>query len=255
MRGGLVVRLKAPLERPADFAEVLAGEWGSLRGSELARRPVHLAGEGAVALGDLFDMQGEPGGRLRFQGDLAHADRIGAGLQEGEVVVEGDVGRETGLGMSGGALQVLGDAGPLAGGAVPEARRGMTGGELVIHGSAGPEAGIRMRRGLLVIGRDAGGHAGHGMLAGTVVIFGDAGAQAGVWSKRGSVVALGPVAIPVTYRYACTYRPAHLLLLLTRLRARYGLPVEERHLSGFYRRYSGDLADLGKGEILAWTTE
>ena len=40
--------------------------------------------------------------------------------------------------------------------------------------------------------------------------------------------------------------------MLTRLKARYDLPVEERHLTGFYRRYSGDLAELGKGEILAW---
>jgi hypothetical protein len=40
-----------------------------------------------------------------------------------------------------------------------------------------------------------------------------------------------------------------------RLAAIYGLPVEGRHLSGYYRRYSGDLADLGKGEILAWTAE
>ena len=59
--------------------------------------------------------------------------------------------------------------------------------------------------------------------------------------------------IPSTYRLACTYQPTHLRLVLTRLRATYGLPVEGRHLTGFYRRYSGDLADLGKGEILAWT--
>jgi hypothetical protein len=45
----------------------------------------------------------------------------------------------------------------------------------------------------------------------------------------------------------------HLRLILGRLRARYGLPVEQRHLTGLYRRYSGDLADLGKGEILVWT--
>jgi len=31
--------------------------------------------------------------------------------------------------------------------------------------------------------------------------------------------------------------------------------VDERYVSGFYRRYSGDLADLGRGEILAWTAE
>jgi hypothetical protein len=41
--------------------------------------------------------------------------------------------------------------------------------------------------------------------------------------------------------------------VLQRLKARYGLPVEARHVAGSYRRYSGDLAELGKGEILAWT--
>ena len=79
------------------------------------------------------------------------------------------------------------------------------------------------------------------------------GPATGLWSKRGSIVALGVVTVPSTYRYACTYQPTHLRLVLTRLRTVYGLPVEGRHLTGFYRRYSGDLADLGKGEILAWT--
>jgi hypothetical protein len=31
--------------------------------------------------------------------------------------------------------------------------------------------------------------------------------------------------------------------------------VQDRHLAGAYRRFSGDLADLGKGEILEWTAE
>jgi hypothetical protein len=31
--------------------------------------------------------------------------------------------------------------------------------------------------------------------------------------------------------------------------------VDERYVSGVFRRYAGDLADLGKGEILAWTAE
>jgi len=96
-------------------------------------------------------------------------------------------------------------------------------------------------------------HAGAGMIAGTVIAFGDVGAAAGLWSKRGSIVALAGVTIPSTYRYACTYRPIHMRLTLTRLRSRYALPVGEHHLSGDYRRYSGDLADLGKGEILVWT--
>jgi formylmethanofuran dehydrogenase subunit C len=131
----------------------------------------------------------------------------------------------------------------------------MTGGELIVGGSAGPEAGALMRRGLVVIAGGAGSHAGAGMIAGTVLVFGSIGTAAGLWSKRGSIVALDGVTVPPTYRYACTYQPVHLRLTLTRLRARYALPVQERHLTGFYRRYSGDLADLGKGEILAWTAE
>jgi formylmethanofuran dehydrogenase subunit C len=131
----------------------------------------------------------------------------------------------------------------------------MTGGELIIRGSAGPEAGAAMRRGLLVIARAAGERTGLGMIAGSVVIFGTAGAGTGLWSKRGSVVALGRITPPATYAYACTYQPIHLRLILARLRARYGLPVHRRHLTGLYRRYSGDLAELGKGEILQWTAK
>jgi hypothetical protein len=28
--------------------------------------------------------------------------------------------------------------------------------------------------------------------------------------------------------------------------------VDDAHLRGLYRRYSGDLAEIGKGEILEW---
>lgn len=253
MTEGIVARLRASLEQPADFAAVLAGEWGDATAAELARRPVLVTGEGQVSFGDLFEVKGGPAGRIRFHGDLSNATRLGAGLTGGDVIVEGNVGGEAGLGMSGGTIDIRGDAGARAGGAAPEARRGMTGGELIVRGTAGPEAGSRMRRGLLVIGGDAGPLAGVGTLAGTIVVFGDAGPSAGLWSKRGTIVALGKVAIPSTYRYACTYRPIILRLTMARLEKRFGLPVEEHHVSGLYRRYSGDLADLGKGEILAWT--
>jgi formylmethanofuran dehydrogenase subunit C len=52
-----------------------------------------------------------------------------------------------------------------------------------------------------------------------------------------------------TFRYDCTYRPVFLGLNLRRLRA-WGFPVADEHFSGLYRRYSGDLVGLGKGEIL-----
>jgi formylmethanofuran dehydrogenase subunit C len=250
---GLEVKLRASLGPEADCSAVLAGGWSRLAAADLARRPVDLAGRGPVPLGELCEVTGDPDGSVRFLGDWRRATRLGAGLTEGTVVIEGDIGDEAGMGMAGGTIEVRGNAGHRAGAAAPEGRRGMTGGELVVHGSVGREAGALMRRGLLVAGGTVGDHAAVGMIAGTIVAFGAVGPTPGLWSKRGSVVALGEVAVPSTYRYACTYQPVHLRLTLTRLKARYGMPVEGRHLAGFYRRYSGDLAELGKGEILAWT--
>lgn len=250
---GLVARLRTALAEPTDFSSVLAGAWTGLSAAELVARPVSVAGRGEVPLGDVCTVSGDPDGSIRFTGDFRRAVRLGAGLTEGRVIVEGDVGDEVGLGMAGGSIHVRGDAGDRAGAAAAEARRGMTGGELVVQGAVGDGSGARMRRGLLAVGGRAGPHAGVGMIAGSIVAFGDVGPAAGLWSKRGSIVALGSVTIPTTYRYACTYQPTHLRLVLTRLRTAFGLPVEGRHLTGFYRRYSGDLADLGKGEILAWT--
>lgn len=252
MSGGLVAQLKSALPERGDFGEVFAQPWAALSARDMAERPVYLERKGRVRLGDLFDITGEPEGRIRFVGDLQSADRLGAGLSEGEVIVEGSVGREAGLALAGGLLDIKGNAGPRAGAALLGYKRGMTGGELIVRGSAGPEAGATMRRGLLVIAKSAGERTGLGMIAGTVVVFGTAGRETGLWSKRGSVVALGRITPPATYSLACTFEPIILRLMLTRLSVKYGLSVQRKHLTGSYRRYSGDMAELGKGEILEW---
>ena len=250
---GLQIALRAPLAAAADCSMLLEGGWTGLAPDPLSRRPVALPGHGPVPLAELAAVTGNADGTVRLVGDWGQAVRLGAGLSEGTVAVEGDVGDEVGLGMSGGSLEVRGRAGARAGAAAPAARRGMTGGELIVHGDAGAECGALMRRGLVAVGGAVADHAGAGMIAGTLVAFGDVGPFPGLWSKRGSIVALGRLDVPATYHYACTYQPPHLRLLLRRLETRYHLPVEPRHFAGFYHRYSGDLAELGKGEILTWT--
>src|SRR5207244_6780761 len=131
----------------------------------------------------------------------------------------------------------------------------MSGGEIIVRGNVGDDAGARMRRGLLVVTGDGGRGMGIGMIAGTVVVFGKAGPGAGRFLKRGSIVALASIERPATFRYACTYRPPHVGLLLRYLRDRAGVPVADRYVAGKYERYSGDLAELGKGEILQWAGE
>jgi formylmethanofuran dehydrogenase subunit C len=252
---GLTARLRSSLTQRLDCAAALAGAWANLTAAELAQRTVELESEGPMPLGELFDIGGTPDGSIRLIGDLGRADRIGAGLSEGRVVVEGNVGNEAGLGMSGGSLDIEGNAGTRTGAAAPGLKRGMSGGELIVRGATGPEAGASMRRGVLVVGGRAGERAGLGMIAGNVIMFGRAGDDAGLWSKRGSVAALGGITPPVTYAYACTYQPPHLRLMLLSLQSRYGLKVRKRQLSGVYRRYSGDFSESGKGEILEWAVK
>ena len=129
---------------------------------------------------------------------------------------------------------------------------GMTGGELVIDGDGGRAVAQGMTGGLVVVGGDVGVDAARSMIAGTLVVFGRTGERAGRGSKRGSIVALGGIEVPVTYWYACTYEPPHVRLLLTYLRRRYGLNVEDRMIGGRYRRHCGDAGNPGRGEILEW---
>ncbi len=274
MSGEVVLTLRSEPDRAVDAGELRFGRFAELSAAEIERRAVRLAGTGSVPLGELFSVRGERSSRVRIAGDLRRIERLGSAHESGELIIEGSVGREVGvrmrsgqitvrgdagwgagLEMAGGVLDVEGSVGPRAGGAPLGAKRGMTGGELVIRGSAGPEAGASMRRGLVAIAGDAGPGAGRAMIAGTVVVFGHAGPDAGQWSKRGTVVALGPVTIPPTYRYACAYRPQYASLLLRHLEERRRLPPARARHTGLFRRYSGDLAELGAGEILAWTAE
>jgi formylmethanofuran dehydrogenase subunit C len=252
---GVSARLRSPLSQRADLSQILIGDWTTLAPEDLARRPAELERDGVVELGDLFELSGSPAGAIRFSGDLAQIDRLGAGLTQGSVIVESDLGRETGLAMAGGTIDVAGGVGARAGAAASGYKRGMSGGELIVRGSAGPEAGASMRRGLLVVGGAAGERTGLGMIAGNVIVFGAVAAGAGLWSKRGSVVALGKITPPATYVYACTYQPIHLRLMLLQLQTKYELKVSKKQLTGLYRRYSGDMSELGKGEILEWTAK
>ncbi|MGH7538976.1 MAG: formylmethanofuran dehydrogenase subunit C [Gemmatimonadales bacterium] len=246
LRGALERTLEADCIVPDRFAAAGAKEIGDLR--------VWYGGQPAQ-LGDFFTVRGERARRVRIEGQLDRVEGVGAGMTAGELVIEGNAGRDVGMQMAGGTIEIRGDAGDNAGGAGPGASRGMSGGEIIIHGSTGAEAGAAMRRGLIVIGGNAGERAGRGMIAGSVVVLGAAARGAGRWIKRGTIVALGPVEPPATFRYACTYRPLHLRVTFLYLRDRYGLPIADRYVTGRYHRYSGDLAELGKGEILRWAAE
>lgn len=189
------------------------------------------------------------GGRLVIAGDAGM--HVGAEMTGGELIVEGSADDWAGAQMAGGLLWIKGRAGNRAGSTYRGSKVGMTGGVLVVGGDAGHEVGGYMRRGLVVVMGSVGDFAGARMVAGTVLVLGQAGLRAGGGLRRGSVVVAGgvPEVLP-TFRETCIYRPGFLTLFARALRAR-GLPLPEGVLEGRpFRRFGGDLAELGKGELL-----
>ena len=267
------LELTARLESPLDASAIAADRLAKLDARAIAGLEVWYQGN-AAKLGDFFAASGAPGDRVVVRGDLARAEGLGRGMAAGELVIEGNAGPETGARLAGGRVLVTGSAGPRAGqemhGGLLEIRgdagdgagcasagatKGMAGGEIIIRGRSGAETGANLRRGLIVVAGEAGPRTGRAMIAGSVVVLGRTGQDAGLWSKRGSIVALGGIMPPVTYRAACSFRPPHLRLTLTYLRTRHKLPVNDDQIHGLYRRLCGDLADLGRGEILEWTAK
>jgi len=265
----VTLTLRAPLERALDADAITADRLAALSTQEISALSL-WDGRTPVALGDVFSVSGERaqtvvlegdltklhgvgsmmmGGALEIRGSIGNA--VGARMQGGDITVQGSAGDDAGSAMRGGSLVIAGDVGDRAGGALQGASKGMTGGHIIVRGNAGREAGARMRRGVLCCA-SVGTGAAVGMIAGNIIVAGAIGDGVGTGNKRGSIVALGSVRIPQTYAYACSYRPPHLSLMLLFLRARFALVVNEAHLHGVYRRYSGDLTEIGKGEILEW---
>jgi formylmethanofuran dehydrogenase subunit C len=233
----------------ADFAVMCGnetsrlGDWFTVTG----------AGDDLVVEGNLARVKhigaGMRQGRLRVRGDAGM--HLGANMHGGEIIVEGNAGDWAGTEMTGGLLRIQGHAGHGLGGAYRGGRRGMNRGLIIVEGNAGNEVGATMRRGLIVVLGDVGDFAGAFSTAGTILVFGRLGARPGAGMKRGTIVAFNPPELLPTFRYDCVYQPGFLRLIIQSLRA-HGVAIKDEYLTGSYRRYSGDLNALGKGEILVY---
>lgn len=271
MSDAITLTLRARPEGPLDMAGVTPDVCAGLSEAAIATLPVWL-GSKAAHVGDFFTVRGAGIARMTVEGELGQVHGLGAAMAGGEFVVHGEVGDRAGAGMSGGVLHVRGRAGDDAGmamrggtlridghagdrlgGATPGASKGMSGGEIVVFGSVGAGAAALVRRGLIAVAGGVGPGAGRAMIAGTVLALGPIAGPAGLGNKRGSIVAAAAVDVPATYRYACTYEPPHVRLVIVSLQRRFGFPADSRIRDGRYRRYCGDAGEPGKGEILVWT--
>jgi formylmethanofuran dehydrogenase subunit C len=239
-----------------------------LSASDIARLPL-LDGNRRGALGDWFDITIAAGAddRLTIAGDSDRLDDIGAGMGRGEIVVEGNAGASAGLAMTGGSLiiagsaghgaatamrggeiRIDGDAGDQLGGALPGEGFGMYDGTVIVAGSAGHGAGDRMRRGLVVVAGAVGPFCGARMSAGSIVVGAALGDHPGTAMRRGSIVALGAVTRLLPSFADCGVHELSFQHLLSRLLMKRGFPEMAERVAPL-RRWFGDVAERGKGEI------
>ncbi|MBY0514162.1 MAG: formylmethanofuran dehydrogenase subunit C [Gemmataceae bacterium] len=251
-----------PLEAEVLSPDVLA----PLTHADVRSLPVYH-GKRKRRLDDFFDVEGDGSDDVTLCGELGKVKWVGRGMTRGRVTVHGPVGMHLGAYMAGGEIEVHGPAGDWmggemtggtirvrggAGGQVGSAYRGsvtgMSGGTILIDGPAGIEIGMRMRRGTIVVGGPVRDFAGLQMKGGTIVLMSGGELRAGAWMTRGTIVTLKPLRLTPTFAFACDYNPSFL-----RIYSRHLAPLGfDLPLTGHYRRYTGDAAVPGKGEVLEW---
>ncbi len=221
-----------------------------------------------VTAGDVFRIRkGDPAAIL-IEGGSARFDRVGLGLAGGSIIVEGEAGVQAGRlmsggrltidgaagpfagsGMKGGTLAIEGDAGERLGGPLSGETTGMSGGLIHVRGGAGERAGDRLRRGIILIEGRAGAYAGSRMIAGTLAIGGEAGELPGYLMGRGTIlIGRGAALLSPTFADCGEHD-----LVASRLLAAYVAEASAKLARLFrrpLRRLAGDMAALGKGEIL-----
>lgn len=254
-----------PLEAECLSPDVLA----PLRHEQILALPV-FHGKRQKRAGDFFEVEGEASDQLEIRGDTSRVKWIGCGMSRGTIRIAGNAGMHLGARMSGGEIHVAGNAsdwagaemtggliriGGNAGGQIGAAYRGsltgMRGGTVVIDGTAGLEVGMRMKRGTIVVRGKVRDFAGLQMKGGTLVLLDGAEIRAGAWMTRGTILSLVPIPLMPTFTYGCDYEPVFLRMYARHLQSLdVALPLAGS--GGVYRRYSGDTAVPGKGEIFVW---
>lgn len=221
-----------------------------------------------VYLGDVFTIAGEAGDDIVIEGGSDRLDGVGAGLSTGNVTLVGDAGANAGrhmtggrfdikgnagaylaTGMKAGTIHVTGSAGDFTGAVGTGKRFGMTGGTVIVEGSIGARAGDKMRRGQILVRGKTGPAAGSRMVGGTIVAEGGFGPQAGELMRRGTLI--GPSADHMLATFGdCGLHDLVILKVMARAWARELGTLAPRPLPPVVRRFAGDLAAIGKGELL-----
>lgn len=225
------------------------------------------SGNRKLRVDQIFDINGSDTGDIVIRNSCNKLDYIGSGMTSGRLTVIGDAGDYLGFEMAGGEIEVKGNveafaasgmrngflhiqgnAGDYLGGAIAGNKQGMKGGIVIVTGNAGDRVGDQMRRGLLLIEGNAGNYCACRMVAGTIGVLGEVGQYPGYGMRRGTLLLTQAPALHPTIVDCGTHTLPFLSLMFKSFA---DLPGKFTEIDGNrVRRYAGDIAIDGKGEIL-----
>jgi len=255
-----VREFKIPVTAECISPDCVAGR--SLREIELTEV---WEGNRRVKLGSLFKVQGETGRTakdctIRIAGNVGAVRRIGFGMTEGAIEIDGDAGMYLGEEMRGGSIavtgnagswlgtrmrsghiEVKGNAGDSVGGSVRGGTKGMRGGMITIHGDSGTETAAWMQNGIIKVKGNCDLYAGIHMKNGTLLVEKNCAGRVGAYMKNGRMIVLGNVGgILTSFQFE---------------EVRASAKAGDEKIPGPFYVFSGDVNEDGGGRLFARTAE
>lgn len=228
-----------------------------------------INGKRKIRVDALFSISGSDAQHIVIANSFAKLDFIGRELQGGQITVQGSAGAYLGMAMQGGVikvsqdagmfaacemkngyLQIDGNAGDFLGAALPGNKQGMKGGTVLVKGDVGARAGDHMRRGNILIEGDAGDYCGSRMTAGTIAVMGQTGRYPGYAMRRGTLLLWRQPMLSAGFNDCGAHTLSFLPILFASFRGLDSRFADAGEAFKRVRRYGGDMAELGRGEVL-----
>jgi formylmethanofuran dehydrogenase subunit C len=198
---------------------------------------------------------------ITINGDVSEVRRIGVGMKNGEIIINGNVGMHLGEKMAGGKITVNGDACQWAGASMKKglieihgnagdylaspyrgSTEGMKGGKIVVDGDVGSDSGAYLHGGLIKIkGNNVGQFLGYHMSDGTIHVEKNATTRVGTNMTGGKIIVSG---------YVEEVMPS---FTIDSVKAKVKVDDTESAAGPFYV-FFGDLAEKGTGKLFVSKT-
>jgi formylmethanofuran dehydrogenase subunit C len=264
----LTLTLKKRPDQRIDMSPLVCQKLEGLTPVEIGQLELPM-GNRTVPVDELFKISGEDVQHIIIAGSFNKLDGIGKELDGGKITIEGDAGAYLGQSMKSGVINVQGSAGLYAGcemkgglieiddnagdflgAALPGNKQGMKGGTILVKGNVGERAGDHMRRGVILIEGNAGDYCGSRMVAGTIAVMGQTGRYLGYAMRRGTLLLWNKPQLSATFNDCGSHTLAFLPILFSSFKQFNSRFADSSAAFNRVRRYGGDMASTGKGEIL-----